>query len=203
LGRIVEQNDEILALEFHVDYWDTLVYGTAGQWKDPFSSPHYSKRQRDYNRLNLDGRIGVYTPQMIVNGTYAFVGSQSSRAQRQMNQQSDFPLTASAEVSEEGRLTVRVDGDYAESADVWLVQFDQRHVTEISSGENKGKTLTNSNIVRNLQSLGKWRGQSLVIHSDLEPLGANQACAIIVQAYSGSKDRIDGPVLGAAKCAPA
>ena len=29
----------VVPLEFHVDYWDELVYGSAGSWKDPFFQP--------------------------------------------------------------------------------------------------------------------------------------------------------------------
>ncbi len=203
LGRIVDQYDDILALEFHVDYWDTLVYGSAGQWKDPFSSPQYSKRQRDYQKLPLKGRTGVYTPQMIVNGAYSFVGSKSFHAQKQMKKDSVFSLTASAAISRDGQLTIRVDGEHDAPADVWLVNFDKHHTTHVDAGENMGKSLKNTNIVRSLQSMGKWQGESLVIETNIAPLEDNQNCAVIIQAYDDSQARILGPVLGAAKCTPA
>ena len=200
LGRIVDQSDEILALEFHVDYWDTLVYGAAGQWQDPFSSPKYSQRQRDYQKLGLDGRTGVYTPQMVVDGAYAFVGSKSFRAQREISKDSNFTLEATVEISKDGELTIRVDGDHGASADVWLVSFDKQHTTQVQAGENMGKSLKNSNVVRNLQSIGKWQGEPLVIHSSIEPLADNQDCAVIIQPYSASEKHVIGPILGAAKC---
>ncbi len=200
LGQMVDRNDEILALEYHVDYWDTLVYGSAGQWKDPFSSPEYSQRQRDYNRLRLKGRTGVYTPQMIVDGAYAFVGSNSMHAKIQMMEDSRLVLDSQVEVSKDGRLTIRIEGDYETKADIWLVKFDRQHVTEISSGENMGKELTNWNVVRHVQSVGEWRGEPLVIQSEIEPLAENENCAVIVQEYSESRKRIVGPIIGAAKC---
>lgn len=200
LTRIVEENEEVLALEFHVDYWDTLVYGSAGQWKDPYSSPEYSQRQRNYNRMRLAGRTGVYTPQMVVNGSYAFVGSRSLQAQNLISKASELQLQASAKVSEDGQLTIKVDGDHSAKADVWLVTFDRHHVTEIPSGENMGKTLTNSNVVRDFRSIGQWQGEPLVIESELEPLSDNQGCAIIIQQYNAFQARITGPILGAAKC---
>ena len=203
LGRIVDDHDEILALEFHVDYWDTLVYGSAGQWKDPFSSPAYSKRQRDYNKLVLEGRGGVYTPQMVVDGTYAFVGSRSMRAQSQMNKDSRLILDTSAMISENGDLNIKVDGKYGTTADVWLVLFDKEHVTDIPSGENMGKTLKNTNIVRKFESVGKWNGEPLMLDFRIEPLSSNQNCAVIVQEYDESRQRIAGPILGAARCTPA
>ncbi len=200
LTRIVKENEEVLALEFHVDYWDTLVYGSAGQWKDPFSSPEYSQRQRNYNRMRLAGRTGVYTPQIVVNGSFAFVGSRSLQAQNLMSKESELQLQASAKVSEDGQLTIKVDGDHSGGADVWLVTFDRYHVTEIPSGENMGKTLTNSNVVRDFRSIGQWQGEPLVIESEVEPLSDNQSCAIIIQQYNAFQKRITGPILGAAKC---
>ena len=66
LAELAERTD-IVALEFHVDYWDSLTYMWHGQWKDPFSSPQYTARQRDYN-VAIRDQSGVYTPQMIIDG---------------------------------------------------------------------------------------------------------------------------------------
>ena len=63
---------DLIVLSEHVDYWNSLG------WKDPFSSPQYSARQQDYtNRYNFDG---VYTPQLVVDGRYGFVGSDGKEA---------------------------------------------------------------------------------------------------------------------------
>lgn len=50
---------EFVPIEFHVDYWNYL------HWRDPFSKPEFTKRQREYNRKL---KAGVYTPQYIVDG---------------------------------------------------------------------------------------------------------------------------------------
>lgn len=200
LGRIIDKHENVLALEFHVDYWDTLVYGSAGQWKDPFSSSLFSQRQRDYNRLALDGRKGVYTPQMIVDGSYAFVGSNAFYAQRQLNKDTRLILDISARVSDNKTVTVTVGGDYADSAQVWLINFDKKHVTQVSAGENMGKKMTNWNVVRNLEVIGNWQGESLTLEKNIEPLQENQGCAVIVQKFDESRQRVAGPILGAATC---
>lgn len=201
LGSVVDKNEDTLALEFHVDYWDTLVYGSAGKWKDPFSSASYSKRQRDYNRLKLRGRKGVYTPQMILNGRFALVGSNSSELHRHLKKRSDLSLDTSVELASDGGLFIQLQGQDDSTADVWLIIYDKKHVTDISAGENKGALLTNYNVVREFESIGKWAGQSLEITSSLKkPLEENQSCAIIVQQFDQSRQRVAGPIIGAAKC---
>src|SRR5271166_5943636 len=57
---------QIIVLSEHVDYWNSLG------WKDPFSSPQFSRRQADYARL-----LGseVYTPQLVIDGRVQLNGS--------------------------------------------------------------------------------------------------------------------------------
>src|ERR1700688_4289401 len=66
LGELAERKD-IVALGFHITYWD----GAA--WRDPFSRQASTDRQIAYDRRLTGGQ--VYTPQMIVEGTAALVGS--------------------------------------------------------------------------------------------------------------------------------
>src|SRR6516162_3629204 len=58
---------EMIVLSEHVDYWNHIG------WKDPYSADLYSERQSVYGkRFRLDS---VYTPQMVVDGSSQFVGS--------------------------------------------------------------------------------------------------------------------------------
>ncbi|MGV6817330.1 MAG: DUF1223 domain-containing protein [Thiotrichales bacterium] len=78
LKSLDESQPDIVALEYHVDYWDDLQWGNAGNWEDPFSHTAFSERQRRYHQAGLSGRGGVYTPQLIINGATALVGRAES-----------------------------------------------------------------------------------------------------------------------------
>src|SRR6516162_6089721 len=66
LAELADRPD-VLALSFHVDYWDRLG------WKDPYSSREATGRQNHYAAL-LD-LATVYTPQIVVDGKWQAVGS--------------------------------------------------------------------------------------------------------------------------------
>src|SRR3569623_1698273 len=59
LGRLARRPD-IVALSFHVDYWDYIG------WKDRFATKETTARQRIYAHT-LSQRY-VYTPEMVVDG---------------------------------------------------------------------------------------------------------------------------------------
>src|SRR2546430_9680821 len=65
---------DVLALSFHVDYWDRLG------WKDPFSSPDATRRQHGY--AEPFGISTGYTPQMVVDGRWQAVGSDRSEVEQ-------------------------------------------------------------------------------------------------------------------------
>jgi len=183
----------VIALEYHVDYWNELAYGAAGRWRDPFSSHANTERQRDYN-LAIRQRREVYTPQAIVDGRAEVVGSNRRDIEQALRGAGREPRVVVALRREEsGRLTVRLPGD-GTPAEVWLVRFDRRHVTTVPAGENKGKTLVNRNVVTDVQRIGSWTGQAQEIAAAAEASGPDQGCVVLVQAAR------PGPILGAARC---
>ena len=105
------QGQNIIALSFHVDYWDRLG------WKDPFSNASFTKRQSDYaSKLKLET---LYTPQAIVNGKYEFVGSNKTAMaaafQKSLNSSPEIifsKLTGSIQNNEFVHLNYELNGDY-------------------------------------------------------------------------------------------
>ena len=194
LGELSKRTD-VVALEFHVDYWDDLVYGAAGKWKDPFSSPGFTKRQRAYN-LQIRNTGGVYTPQMVIDGRFEAVGSRRGNVQAAMARTSPaHRLRVAAEFAADHSLVIDITGDAA-AATVWLVQLIPSARTRVKAGENKGKALLSRNIVTAVTRIGDWRGEPLAIRLPPGLLPAGRSCAVVVQTPH------PGPVLGAANCTP-
>jgi hypothetical protein len=183
------QTEGVLALAFHVNYWDRLG------WKDPFGSEWATKRQSDYNAAL--GKSGVYTPQIIIDGTIEVPGSRQAAvadAIKQRHKAGHRVLVTAALVDD--KLQVDVDGDQRATrpGTLWLVRYDGAYRTDIDRGENIGRRLTNTNIVRTLQPIGDWKGQPLSITVPVQrpPRGG---IAVILQENNG------GRILGAAKIA--
>ena len=194
LGELVERED-LVALEFHVDYWDDLVYGSAGKWKDIFSDPAYTERQRRYAARIRNGR--VYTPQVVVDGVVQTVGSRRARVLDLIERSgaAKKPVRVSIRSAPGGEFTIALESTAGRpSAAVLLARYDIRHVTAVEAGENMGKTLTNHHVVRELRELAHWDGRNVEITLADVRLEPNEGCAVIVQAPD------QGAILGAAAC---
>lgn len=178
----------VLALSFHVDYWDYIG------WKDPFAAAAYTQRQRDY-AATLGLRY-VYTPQMVIDGKHDVVGSNRSAVMKAIERaRTSAPQVAvSLDSTEGGRAVLSAGAAPAEAATVWLIAFDDGHDTEVARGENRGRALHNSNVVRELTELGRWSGEAETFALDFAKAKAEGrgGCAVIVQQGSG------GPIIGAA-----
>jgi hypothetical protein len=178
----------IIALEMHVDYWDYIG------WADPFASPQITERQRDYAG-QLELRY-VYTPQMVIDGRLNAVGSRRQEVRSAIDEAGALgkPLLLDYLEDDGFKIVIPAGPSPAGGATVWLAVFDGLHETEVERGENRGKTLKNRNVVRELQEIAQWTGERLEIPIDLEQAAARgrAGCAILVQQGR------TGPILGAA-----
>ena len=194
LGELAGR-EEILALEFHVDYWDNLVYGSAGRWKDPFSSPAFTARQQNYN-VSIRRRSGVYTPQMVVDGKFEVVGSREGAVESVIEDaraRAGKRVKVAAVPTGQGLKVSLKDGPDNRGG-VWLVSFLRQATTRVLRGENHGKVLINHNIVTGMRRIGDWTGKDTTIDLASVRHDKETGCAVIVQAGKA------GPILGAARC---
>lgn len=188
LGELA-QNPRILALSLHVDYWNRLG------WVDPFSRPEHTARQRAYSAL-LSGR-GIYTPQVVIDGKEETVGSRRRKIKRltRAAARSPKPLVLTATPGTSGdagtwrvEISARADEKVPSLASVFLLRFDHEQTTAIKSGENAGREITYTNVVRSIDKLARWQGVPLSV--SVPPLTLGQGAALIVQQEPV------GPILG-------
>ena len=178
LSELADDPD-LVTLEWHVDYWDTLVYGNQGRWKDPFSSYDYTLRQRQYNR-SIKGVPNAYTPQAVVQGTYETVGSDRNVIPNLIRQAMAVETGLAATVSAGDVVITLGASEIAQGrAGVWLVRFLKEQVTEVRRGENAGKTLASRHVVRSVERLGTWDG--VPVRFTAPAPAAGDGCAILVQ----------------------
>jgi hypothetical protein len=183
LGELAAR-DDVIALSFHVDYWNYLG------WADPFSSAAATERQRAY-RESLGLRY-VYTPQMVIGGAREAVGSHRDevlQAIEQARSEPRIPVEIAHPDADTAIVTIGEGPAPARPAAVWLFAFDRRHSTAIRRGENEGVTLTNSHVVRAARRIGTWSGQRTRIELPLAMMGIDgqDGCAVIVQPDGGGR----------------
>ncbi len=178
LGRLRAAGENLLPLSLHVDYWDRIG------WHDRYSSPAITARQRFYaDRLEQDG---VYTPELVVDGVQGVVGSDASAVSSaieaaRVRHARGAPTTLA--VSRDGADLVVAVGAGAGRAEVLLLGFDDRHVTPVASGENAGRTIVDTNVVRSLAAIGDWSGPALSLHA---APGAGDHVAVLLQGQDGT-----------------
>lgn len=178
----------VYGLSFHVDYWNRLG------WQDPFSAKQFTDRQRQYDR---DLRTQTYTPQLIINGRQNVIGGQRGRIEQTVQAIQKQP--ASAFIGVDGKLirtTEQVTVNYELSAagpyrvNVALVQKEAH--TAVRNGENGGRTLVNTNIVRQFNVLDESDTSGSTTLALPTGLSADQ---INVLVYVQRKD--NGQIIGA------
>lgn len=188
--RDLSKRPDVIALEWHVDYWDDLHAGASGKWKDPFSSPDHTLRQRAYNAA-LRGRPGAYTPQMVIDGRLETVGSKRSDIARLIasRQGTDDPAAIAFAPASDG---LAVTATAPQGATVRLVRFAKAVVTRVTGGENAGTTLAEAHVVRRQEVLGVVGAGPLA--ATLRAPASGEGCAVLIEDGEG------GPVLAAQYC---
>ena len=153
LGQIAadasRNHQRIYTLSFEVDYWDSLG------WKDPYSSPLFTERQHQYAKALASSK--VYTPQMIVNGQDAFVGSDASHAKEAIIKSLSTPAAASI------RLTVdqlqdglKINYELSKQIPNTILNIalvERKVQSHVTAGENEGRILNHVNVVRTFKSI--------------------------------------------------
>jgi hypothetical protein len=181
LTELSRSRSDLLPLAFHVTYWNGLG------WRDPFSLDAATARQRTYGARFGDGS---YTPEMVVDGVKGLVGSdrgEAAAAIAQAGRQAETDAAIHLR-RQDGTVAIAV-GAGSGRGKVLLVGFDPEHRTAVGRGENTGRTLLESNIVRSIRAVGEWSGAALDLSA---PVPAGEDLAVLLEAP-------DGRIVGAAR----
>jgi hypothetical protein len=183
---------QLIVLSEHVDYWDDIG------WRDPYSSHELSERQSAY--AAQFGQGSVYTPQMVVDGRYEFVGSDERRATQAIRDAAKAMKSAvsiSFSLRDEKTITLHIEAGplppsgTARSANVFLAIADNSDKSQVGGGENAGRTLTHVAVLRNLNRIGAvdtTAGFSRDMKIDLDARNQRNArIVVIVQEASAGR----------------
>jgi hypothetical protein len=139
--------DRVVALAFHVDYWNYLG------WTDPFAQNAFSLRQREFARRA--GASTVYTPEFVLNGrdyrrwTNGDLNAELQRINRAAPR-ADIALAlerTGTNLQVSGEASLR---DTAIPANLYIALYESNLRTEVRAGENRGRTLDHDSVVRRL-----------------------------------------------------
>ena len=137
----------VVAITRPVTYWDRLG------WKDTLAREDNTALQRAYAARGGAG-AGVYTPQAVVQGGAAMVGSRGQQLRQTIAAARRVPQPALAA----SRTGVVIDGNAARPVSVRLLALTAAADVAIGSGENGGRQVRYTNVVRGEKVLGEWRG---------------------------------------------
>ena len=142
---------DVIVLSEHVDYWNSIG------WKDPFSSKQFSARQQRY--ADLIHSTEVYTPQAVIDGHLAVVGSNRTNVLKAITtsaekSKSDLQIT----VTRQGHMLL-IDVPQATKGSVWVALTEARTVSHVANGENGGRTLQHVGVVRSLTKMPGNQGR--------------------------------------------
>ena len=187
----LDRKPNVIPLSLHVDYWDYLG------WRDTLGSPDCAQRQRDYARRRGDGR--VYTPQVIINGRSELVGLDWEGILDAIADELARASSTSVPISlasGERELLIEVAAAPSEAsrmeATVWVLVVVPQIVIDITRGENSGRTMSYTNVVRKIIPAGLWVGDELALSlPKAAVLSDDSTCAALLQVDG------TGPIVGA------
>ncbi len=170
----------VIALTWSVDYWDYLG------WKDTFARSEFTERQRAYDKRF--GLQDVYTPQVIVAGLAQATGDNAAGVEslvaKALKQKSVGPKIRFHSAA---KVEVGVGARPAGGAEVWLIRYDPKQQdVEIKDGDNRGKTVSRYDVVREFVRLGVWRGAPAT-YKIPAPSQEGLSSVVVVQGTRGGR----------------
>ena len=149
----IAQRDDVVALAFHVTYWDRLG------WRDRLGDERFTARQRNYAGMLGDG---LYTPELVVAGEVDVTGSDRDGVDRALELARANRSPVALEVPADGRVALPALS-LERPADLWLATWVAPQRVRIERGENAGRTIVYHRVVCDLVELGRWGGGARLV----------------------------------------
>jgi hypothetical protein len=142
---------DVLALAFHVNYWDRLG------WVDRFASPEFTSRQ--YEMARVVNSAQVYTPQVLAAGRdwrdwprLPKSASESPVVVSLVREGENVIAQVSAPVTTNNGTGKALSGSLSA---YWAV-LEDGHQSKVRAGENRGETLNHDHVVRLYKAVPTW-----------------------------------------------
>ena len=151
LGKYRFNPKQLIPLSLHVDYWNYLG------WRDPFSQPVFTRRQKQLARINRSSAI--YTPQFVLAGRdfrHWYARPTLARQIKDINArspQAKIYLTLNKIDHDHLRVTIRIqlsDQTRVKTAGGYLVLYENNLSNQVAAGENHGRRLNHDFVVRKM-----------------------------------------------------
>jgi hypothetical protein len=194
MGELALRNDTI-ALSYNVDYWDYIG------WKDTLAQAAFSARAAGY--VTALALAGPYTPQMVIDGKTDIAGNRKPEILKLLKSHAESN-NAQRRVSvllalSSGALGVQIGADplgRAAEGVVWLARIRSKVSVPVGAGENRGKTILYTNVVRALTLASVWKGGATSLSLPIGAAEAQHAAdGLVVLVQEG----VTGPIRGAAQ----
>lgn len=171
-----ERSDSVLALSFHVDYWNYLG------WKDPYSKKQFTERQYAHKHA---GNIGqIYTPQYVFSNREVRRWGQAGLMPQQLAAKKHDKAPVNIEVSLErkagNQVEIKVETNWLDerykTGQMYLALYEDNLSQQVKSGENRGELLRHNRVVRHLsQAMVVTPGKSVQVFRHTIPADWNQS----------------------------
>lgn len=142
---------DVLVLGWHVDYWDYLG------WADSYAQPAHTKRQRQY--AAAAGERGIYTPQILVDGTDTLIGADGAALDALIDDHARRPPAIMATSVGQDRgfaVDLMPRASVPGGVQVSLIRYLPTREVAIDSGENRGREAVYRNIVVGARPIIHW-----------------------------------------------
>jgi len=189
----LQADRSLIPLSLPIDYWDYLG------WKDTLAIPGHAMRQRAYSQVRGDREI--YTPQVVVSGIAQAIGSDREGIENAVAQTRNYPSSLSVplqvKVADDSVSVTLPTREHVEAGgEIWLCAVSGSVSVGIGRGENRGRTITYTNVVRRWIKLGSWNGKSENFTIPIDAIKSDGVDAVAVILQGGSFEK-PGAIMGA------